>query len=75
MKIDRSLPNPGGDGLVVVENRSTTSKVHRLTVLIDHVVVHSEDDDDNDEDGDDNEDDDDANDDDDGGGTLADRPH
>ena len=35
-------PDPGGDGLVVVEDRSTASKVHRLTILIYHVVVHSE---------------------------------
>ena len=71
MKIDRSLPNPGGDGLVVVENRSTTSKVHRLTVLVDYVVVHSEEDDDDEDDDEDG----DANDDDGGGGTSVDRPH
>ena len=35
-------PDPGGDGLVVVEDRSTASKVHRLTILIYHIVVHSE---------------------------------
>ena len=40
----RSLPDPRGDCLVVEENGSSTSKVHWLTVLIDHVVVHSEDD-------------------------------
>ena len=44
VKMARSLPDPRGDCLVVEENGSSTSKVHWLTVLIDHVVVHSEDD-------------------------------
>ena len=37
----RSLPNPGGDGFVVVENWSAAPQVHRLPILVDHVVVHS----------------------------------
>ena len=45
-----SLPHPGGDGLVVEDDRSATSEVHWLTILVDHIVVHS--DDDNDEDND-----------------------
>ena len=36
-----SLPNPGGDGFVVVENWSAASQVHGLPILVDHVVVHS----------------------------------
>ena len=53
---DGSLPHPGGDGLVVEDDRSTTSEVHWLTILIDHIVVHSDDgnDDDNDNDNDNN---------------------
>ena len=42
----RSLPHPGGDALVVEDNRSTTSDEHWLTILVDHVVVHSDDDND-----------------------------
>ena len=37
----RSLPNPGGDGFIVVENGGAASQVHRLPILVDHVVVHS----------------------------------
>ena len=42
----RSLPHPGGDGLVVEDDRSTTSDEHWLTILVDHVVVHSDEDED-----------------------------
>ena len=36
-----SLPHPGGNSLVVEDDRSTTSEVHWLTILIDHIVVNS----------------------------------